>query len=70
MLGSPLVEGSGEPKGGMLGVRVGSGNEIVGVGRTLTAPAATGIPSSQIPASKANPTTRTAATVQRYTTLI
>jgi len=68
--GSPLVEGSGDPKGGIVGVRVGSGNEIVGVGRTLTAPAATGIPISKMPARKTNPATRTDATVERYTTLM
>jgi hypothetical protein len=68
--GSPLVEGGGDPKGGILGVRVGSGNEIVGVGRTLTAPAATGIPISKMPARKTNPATRTDATVERYTTLM
>ena len=83
--GSALVEGIGlEPKGGRLGVRVGSctemvgsgtevddsGTEMVGVGRMLAAPAATGIPISQAPASKANPTTRADATAQRYTTLI
>lgn len=69
--GRTVVEGIGtSPMGGRLGVSVGSGSEMVGVGRTTAAPATAGIPNSKAAASKTNPTTRADATVQRYTTLI